>query len=84
MGKLARADVDVGDRIHHIRPGHSAHVSVGAVALLIDDAADSHQPTVFCVHAALLERRAKCLFVHVAFVDHHGEDQRWRNSVPLR
>ena len=84
VGKLTRAEINVCHGIHHVGPAHSVQISVDAATLLVDDTANAHETAVLCVQVSLLERRADRLLVHVAFVDHHGKNQRCRNRMPLR
>ena len=82
--ELARAELDVADGIHHLFPRDAANVAVRATFLVVEDAADRHQPAVLRVDLAVAGVRARRLLVHVAFVHHDREQQRRAEIVTLR
>ena len=82
--ELAGAELDVGHWIHEIFPGHAANVAVRAAIVLVEQATDGHQSAVLRIDLPLPRGDARGLFVHVAFVDHDGQQQRGAQIVTLR
>jgi len=71
-GQLARADGDVGQRIHQRLPGHAAQAIVGAAAVLVENATDAHQSAVLGVDPVAAHGDVEGVLVEIALVDHHA------------
>ena len=81
--QLARAELDVGGGIHQILPRDAANVAVRAAFVLVQHTADRHEAAVLRVDLPVACVNAGRLLVHVALVDHHGQQQRRAQVVPL-
>ena len=82
--ELARAELDVGHRIHEVLPGDATHVAIRATIAIVEQAADRHQSAVLGVDLSVARVDARRFLVHVALVDHDRQQQRRAQIVALR
>src|SRR5450432_4335330 len=85
VGEGARAELDVRRGVHEVLPRHALQegVAVRTAFVRVEVTADRHEAAILREDLAVARVGALGLLVHVALVDHDGQEQRRRELVAL-